>query len=99
MLVLAVEWRNANEHLVSGQTGLHENTERPPVGFFAVSFLRDDLWRDVLRRADDGVGLRVGAGEFLGDAEVCELEVAVGVQQDVFWFEVAVDDVHLVEVL
>lgn len=99
VLVLAVEWRDADEHLVSGDSGLHENAERPPVGLFAVSFLRDDLRRHILRCADDGVRFGVGAGEFLGDTEVSELEVAVGVEQDVFGFEVAVDDVHLVEVL
>lgn len=99
MLVLAVERRDADEHLVSGQTGLHEYAERPPVRFLAVSLLRDDLRRDVLRGAHDGVRFGVGAGEFLGDTEVRELEVAVGVEEDVFRLEVAVYDVHLVEVL
>ena len=99
VLVLAVEGRDADEHLISGEAGLHENAERPPVRFFTMPFLCDDLWRDILGCADDGVGLGVGAGQFLGDAEVRKLEVAVGVEEDVFGFEDSVDDVHIVKVL
>ena len=59
------------------------------------------LGREVLRRADDGLGLghrRVGVGHRAGDAEVHDLDGAVVGDHDVRGLDVAVDDAVAVAV-
>lgn len=64
-----------------------------------MTLLSDDFWRHILGSTHDGVGLLTSVGQLLGDSEVCQLEVTIGVQEDVLWLQVSVDDVHLVEIL
>ena len=63
-----------------------------------MSLVEDDLRGDVLRSAAEGPG-RLAAVELAREAEVCELDVARGVEQQVLWLEVAVDDAAVVEVV
>jgi len=61
-----------------------------------VALHRDQLRREVLGRAAEGVG---AVGHLLGEAEVAELDETVAVQQYVLGLEIAIDDVPLVQVL
>ena len=68
-----------------------------------MSHLLDDLWRQVFRGAADGCGCLVLA-EYLGQAEVSQLDVAVLVDDDVFGFQtrsefnlLSIDDLVAVE--
>lgn len=101
MLVLAVEWRNTHQHLISvvRASTLHEDAERPPIGFFAVAFLRDDFWGNILWSSYNSVGFSCGVAQLLGHTEIGQLEVAVRVQEDVFRLQVSVNDVFLVKIL
>jgi hypothetical protein len=56
-----------------------------------------DFRCDVLRRSTDGEG--AAFVEYFGEPEVCEFEVAVVADQQVFGFEVAEDDVFGVHIL
>lgn len=71
-----------------------EDAERPPVDGEAVAGVLDDLGGEVFRGAAEGEGEPgfVGVADLFGEAEVDEADVAVGVEEDVFGFEVAVGD-------
>jgi len=57
---------------------LDQDAQRPPVHRFPVALVHDDLRRDLLGRAAEGLGLR---RTDLGEAKVGHLELAVGVDQ------------------
>ena len=61
-----------------------------------MSLVLKDFWRQVLGRTTEGESsIFYGFGE----SEICEFEVAVSTDENVFRFEVAVDDVAGVEIL
>jgi hypothetical protein len=60
-----------------------------------VSLLEEDFRRDVLWRSAEGVGFVALFDIEFGEAEVRELEVALLVEQDVFWFQVACEMISL----
>ena len=62
----------------------------------AVLFLRNNLRSHVLESAAIGKGdLRLSVLEDLAETEVCQHQVAWGVQEDVLQLYVAVDDASL----
>mmetsp|Transcript_19339 Transcript_19339/g.60806 ORF Transcript_19339/g.60806 Transcript_19339/m.60806 type:complete len:344 (+) Transcript_19339:349-1380(+) len=91
-LVLRVlpERQRANDELV------HHHAQRPPIDGARVAFARrDDLWRHVLRRANQGARLQ----GLLAASEVHQLGVAAEIQQNVFRLQVSVHDPTRVQVL
>lgn len=56
-----------------------------------VAFAADDLRGHVGHGAGDG-GVVAGGGVVDGDIEVCEMGVAMCVEEDVIWFDVPVCD-------
>ena len=72
-----------------------EDADGPPVDAETVPLDEDHLGREVLGRAAERPR---AVGEHLGEAKVDELEVAVGVEQQILRLEVAVDDVERVQV-
>ena len=92
--VAAVEGRQARQHLVE------QRAEAPPVDSAPVARAVQHLRREVLGRAAERVRAAVdGVDVLLREPEVGQAHVALVVQQHVFGLEVAVDDVHLVQVL
>ena len=74
-------------------SGVHfpeNNSKRVHVGLAAVALLAQHLRRHVERRAHEREGAPRRVGLQLREAEVDELEVAVLVEQQVLWLEVAV---------
>ena len=59
----------------------------------------DDLRGHILGRAAEGPALLVGADQLLGEAKVGELDIAGGVQQQILWLEVPVEDALVMQVL
>lgn len=82
--VLVQERRLAEQELVQ------QDAERPPVDGHAVARVADDLGRQVLRGAAEGVGLALA--EPLREAEVHQLQVAGRVEEDVLGLQVTVGD-------
>ena len=85
-----------------GQTREHlkqQRANRPPVNLLPVPLLLKNLWRHVLWRAAKRVGLVKLAHVLLTQAKVCELDVAVHVNENVLGLEVAVDDAVRVQVI
>jgi hypothetical protein len=67
-----------------------------PVDRLVVALGRDDLGREVVGRAAQRPG---DVRHLFREAKVGDLEVAVAVEQQVLGLEVAVDDVHAVQVV
>ena len=67
-------------------------------GATSVSLTLEELRRSVRRTSAKGVELRSGH-ELVAEAEVGDLDVHLGVEQQVFGLQVAVDDPLLVAVL
>ena len=67
-----------------------------PVNRFVVAFVGHDLGREVIGRAAERPRLVRHA---LGETKVCDLEMAVPVEQQVFRLQVTVDDVPRVQIL
>ena len=99
MLVQQVEEAAALERRPAHEQRVEDDAERIEVAALGDRLARGLLGRDELGGADDAAGRRqVRAGEDLGDAEVGELDLAVGGAQDVRRLEVAVDDAVIVDV-
>lgn len=83
-----------------------EDTEGPPVDGAGVAFARDDFRSQIFFGADERVGDEggfEGAGLGLDTARLAEIKVSEhdvtgAVQQDVFGFEIAIDEAEKVEV-
>ncbi len=75
-----------------GAKFVEETAESPDVGFFVVFFFDDLFGGHVVGGADFGFGEVFVEVEDFGEAEVTELYVVVGVEEDVGGFEVAVED-------
>ena len=65
---------------------MDEAAQAPPVDIDLVSHFLDDFGGQVLRSAADGLGGLL-KGEYLGQAEVGEFDVAELVDDDVFGLE------------
>ena len=88
--VVVIERVDSSDHLVG------EDSERPPVDGLTVAFVEKHLGRQVLGGPAQGIGARLAV---LGEAEVCQFEVPLRVNQDVLWLKVTVDNVQRVQVL
>ena len=84
--------------MIANQQLVEHYAQGVDIGLWADRQRLDLLGGDVGRCAQDGAGLgglRLSA-QLLGDAEVGEVGVALLIEQDVGWFEVAVDNALLV---
>lgn len=91
--VRVVEGGEAADHLEE------KGAERPPVHRLSMALVLQNLGGKILGGAAEGTRAALGsrAGDLvLGQAEVGQADVAVGVQQDVLGLQVAIDDVRRV---
>ena len=71
VLIWIVKWRDANNHLV------YQDAKRPPIERLVVTWPYDHLWRQILGRSTEWVGLFCVRLHDLGETEVCQHDVAV----------------------
>ena len=102
-LYLALENLLVNRHGVivvkrvdSGDHLVREDTEGPPIDGLSVAFIEEHFGGEILGSSAEGVSAGLAV---LGEAEVRQLEVAFGVDEDVFRLQVTVDNVQRVQVL
>ena len=74
-----------------------QRAKAPPVNAFVVSASFDDLWCQVLWRATERVSFLTLiclslSYSLLRQTEVGDLQVAIGVKQNVLWFKITVND-------
>ena len=91
--VSAVKGGNANQHFID------ESSQTPPVSRSSMARSCQYFGRQVLRRAAERRRRDVVVDAFLGQAEICEFDVPVRVQQDVLGFEVSIHDAKRVQIL
>lgn len=75
------------------------DSQRPDIDLGTVFLLLDDFRCHPVGSSDHGCALGFRFGELGAEAEVGDFDVAAGVEEDVVGFDVAVDDVLLVEVV
>lgn len=90
---LGVERRHQSAHLVQ------QHSKRPDVRFEGVGLRLDDLWREVVGSAHDGLCFGLGLAQDTGDAEVSQLDHASLGQENVLRLQVTVQNLSIVDVL
>ena len=90
-VAVGLEGRVADEELVA------EDAEGPDVHRLVVGLALHHLGGEVVEGAAEGVAL--GGGGVNGPSEVCDLDLALAVDEEVLGLDVAVDDVFLVAVV
>ena len=90
VLLTSVERREANDHLVC------QDTEGPPIDREGVTALYKNLWCEVVRRTAERICLLIPLDD-LRKTEVSEANIAVFVHENVFWFEITIDDILAVQ--
>jgi hypothetical protein len=79
--ILGVEGRKAVDELEE------QGSQAPPIDCSSVSLLPNNFWREVLGGSADGEGFVVAEDVAAGEAEICEFDVAVLADEDVFRFQ------------
>ena len=85
-----VERRESHDHLI------RQNTQSPPVYWEAVTFFVENFRSKVLRSSTERVSLSVILKD-LGKPKVSEADVPILIHEDVFWLQVSVNYMLLVE--
>jgi len=91
--ILIIEGRKTCKHLVQ------EDAQSPPVHGLVIAVAQQQLRGKVLGCTAEGVGAVLVLHVKLAKAEVAEGNVTLIVEQDIFWLEIAVDDVEAVQAL
>mmetsp|Transcript_20183 Transcript_20183/g.47156 ORF Transcript_20183/g.47156 Transcript_20183/m.47156 type:complete len:246 (-) Transcript_20183:444-1181(-) len=87
----AVEWRQADCHLVQ------QNAQAPPVYSFSVTLLEHNFRRNIIRRPDNSIRSLL-RDSVLGESKVGELDKPIHVQEDVLRLEIAIDNIHFMQI-
>lgn len=86
----------------AGQHFVEDNTKSPKVRFKAIILLKEDFWGRE-RGCADTTTRKIRVGSRLvkqpGNTEVTEYDVTIGVDEDVLWLKVSMDDVVGVNML
>lgn len=82
----------------SGDQLIKQGSQRVEVNSVRMPSLLNHLRRHVLCASAEAVGDLSGLEADLREAEVGDLDVSVVIDEEVFWFEVSVDDVLLMQV-
>ena len=90
---LLLEGVDATDHLVS------EHAQGPPIDGERVAFRQDNLWGKILWSTAESIGHAISRLLDFGQSEVCELQIALLIKQDILWLQVSVDDAVRVQVL
>lgn len=85
-----IKRRKPNQHFVNQYANLVN------VGLKVVTFNREHLWGQVLRRPTEAVAF---PSHLLGEAKVCQLQITFEVDQTILGFQISVHDVVHVQVL
>jgi hypothetical protein len=82
--------RLAGEHLI------YNAANAPPVHSKTMSLSVDNLWGKVLRGSTQCHGIIVSLDVFLGQSEIGQLSIPILINEDVFWFQISINNLVLV---
>lgn len=78
---------------------LNSAYQTPPISDLVVPLTEQDLWCQILGRSTKRVGEFAFREIDFGESEIGDLDMPIGCKEDVLWFQVAVDDLLLVDIL
>lgn len=87
--IVIEKWRKTGQHFVD------QNTKRPPVNRFIVSFALNYFWRQIFWCAAQSPR---SVRQFLRKSEIGDLQVSLAVQQKILRFQIPVNYVFAVQV-
>ena len=92
MLVWVVEGRDSHNHFVD------KHSKRPPINSKVVTWPIYYLWRKVLGCTAKRIRIFIVILDYLCYAKISQLYVTIDVNQNVFWLEVSVNNLTVVQV-
>ena len=75
---------------------INEDAESPPIHWFSMPLILQDLRSKVFRRAAER---KSPSFDDLRKPEVREFQIAISPNKNVFWFQIPIDDILAVQVL
>ena len=87
--IIIVEGIDAGVHLVG------ENSKSPPVDWLAVALVEKHLRSQVFRSSTESICARLA---ILCETKICQFQISLFIDQNVFGLQIPVDDVERVEV-
>lgn len=87
--VIVIEWVNASVHLIS------QDSESPPIDWFTVTLVQEHFWSQVFWGSAKGIGSSLAV---FSKTKVRQFQISFLIDQDVFRFQVSVDDIFGVEI-
>ena len=81
---------NTSDHFINN------DPERPPINRLAMALILQNFWGEILRRATKG---KSSVLDHFSKTKISQLNVAIRRNEQVFRFEVSVDDIFAMEVL
>jgi hypothetical protein len=78
---------------------IQDATERPNVTLLVVGLFLTNLWREVVGRADSGLGTVIGVLENSRDTEVTDLDLIRLCHKNVLGLQITMQDLSIVNVL
>lgn len=87
-----VEWWLQGSHLIQ------KHAKRPNIRLKAISFLADNLWRQVVWGTNHRLGTRAGVGQHAGNAEITQLDDSTLRHKDILGLQISVQNFLIVGV-
>ena len=84
--IVVHEWRLPSKHFVG------QNAQRPPIDPFPMAFVQQNLGGNVFGSPAQSIRLKRND---LRKPKICQFQVALGIQQQVFWLQIAVNGIAL----
>lgn len=77
--VLSTKRRISREHIV------HQGSETPPIDGFSMARASQNFRRHVFNRSTEGPSGDSLVNVLLAQTEICQLDVSLGIEKDIFW--------------
>jgi len=88
---------SVHERRSPGHHFINKDPERPPVDCKAVAFHVQNFWRQILSSSTKRLGILIWLEE-LGQPEICQFNVSLLIHQNVFRFQIPVDNLISVKI-
>lgn len=92
VMVLIEMWRETDNQLI--QKGTYTIDISPSI----MALTHQDFWAHVFRRATERMR-SLTVRDYLRKSEISNLQVSINVNKNVLWFDIPVDNIHVVQML
>lgn len=92
--MFVLEWSKPSNHLTN------QDAYAPYISPVSVAIAwQHDLWCTIARCSTVGECSCCHITHFLGETKVYQLHMSVFINENVFWFQISINDIHLVQTL